>query len=129
MSIVPQIPQIFEGTLRQNLDPMGKHDDVDIWVTSLSAGQKQPLSLARAMLRRSKILVLDEGVPYEIIQGPAFEDTTIITIAHRLNTIIGCSRILVMHEGQVAEFDNPQNLLGNSNSLFFGLAKEAGLVY
>ncbi|KAJ7043446.1 P-loop containing nucleoside triphosphate hydrolase protein [Mycena alexandri] len=163
ISIVPQMPDLFEGTLRENIDPVGEHDDIDIWVAlghahlreyveslpegldapvreggqSLSSGQRQLLCFARALLRKSKILVLDEATSavdldtdkaiQEIIQGPAFEDVTIITIAHRLNTIIGGSRILVMDQGQVAEFDSPQTLLANKSTIFYSLATEAGL--
>ncbi|KAJ7077902.1 P-loop containing nucleoside triphosphate hydrolase protein [Mycena belliarum] len=163
ISIVPQMPDLFEGTLRENIDPVGQHDDVDIWValgqahlkeyveslpegldapvreggSSLSSGQKQLLCFARALLRKSKILVLDEATSavdldtdkaiQDIIQGPAFADVTIITIAHRLNTIMGGSRILVMDQGKVAEFDSPKNLLANKSSIFYSLATEAGL--
>ncbi|KAJ7634168.1 P-loop containing nucleoside triphosphate hydrolase protein [Mycena polygramma] len=163
ISIVPQMPDLFEGTLRENIDPIGEHDDADIWVAlrqahlgeyvenlpegldapvreggqSLSSGQRQLLCFARALLRKSKILVLDEATSavdldtdkaiQEIIQGPVFADVTIITIAHRLNTIIGGSRILVMDQGRVAEFDSPQNLLANKSSVFYSLATEAGL--
>ncbi|KAJ6474594.1 multidrug resistance-associated ABC transporter [Mycena vitilis] len=163
ISIVPQMPDMFEGTLRENIDPIGEHDDTDIWVAlrqahlkeyveslpegldapvreggqSLSSGQRQLLCFARALLRKSKILVLDEATSavdldtdkaiQEIIQGPVFADVTILTIAHRLNTIIGGSRILVMDQGRVAEFDSPQNLLANKSSVFYSLATEAGL--
>ncbi|KAJ7245130.1 multidrug resistance-associated ABC transporter [Mycena haematopus] len=163
ISIVPQMPDLFEGTLRENIDPIGEHADADIWVAlgqahlreyveslperldapvreggqSLSSGQRQLLCFARALLRKSKILVLDEATSavdldtdkaiQDIIQGPAFTNTTIITIAHRLNTIIGGSRILVMDQGKVAEFDTPQNLLANKSSIFYSLATEAGL--
>jgi len=163
ISIVPQMPDLFEGTLRENIDPIGEHDDADIWIAlgqahlreyveslperldapvreggqSLSSGQRQLLCFARALLRKSKVLVLDEATSavdldtdkaiQEIIQGPAFASTTIITIAHRLNTIIGGSRILVMDQGKVAEFDSPENLLANKSSIFYSLATEAGL--
>ncbi|KAJ7695169.1 metal resistance protein YCF1 [Mycena rosella] len=163
LTIVPQSPDMFEGTLRENIDPLGQHDDVDIWVAleqahlkeyieslaegldapvreggqSLSSGQRQLLCFARALLRKSKILVLDEATSavdldtdkaiQDIIQGPAFADVTIITIAHRLNTIIGGSRILVMDQGKVAELDTPQNLLADKSSIFYSLATEAGL--
>ncbi|KAJ7248513.1 P-loop containing nucleoside triphosphate hydrolase protein [Mycena rebaudengoi] len=164
ISIVPQIPELFEGTLRENCDPIGQHDDVEIWRAleqahlkeyveglpegldapvreggkSFSSGQRQLLCFARALLRKSKILVLDEATSavdldtdkaiQEIIQGPAFKDVTILTIAHRLATIMGGSRILVMDQGTVAEFDTPQNLLANKSSIFFSLAAEAGLI-
>ncbi|KAJ7767456.1 multidrug resistance-associated ABC transporter [Mycena maculata] len=163
ISIVPQNPDLFEGSLRENIDPLGEHLDVDIWVAlgqahlkeyveslpegldapvreggqSLSSGQRQLLCFARALLRKSKILVLDEATSavdldtdkaiQDIIQGPAFENVTILTIAHRLNTIINGTRILVMDQGKVAELDTPQNLLANKSSIFYSLATQAGL--
>ncbi|KAL1677546.1 P-loop containing nucleoside triphosphate hydrolase protein [Schizophyllum commune] len=164
ISIVPQSPDLFEGTLRENIDPVGEHQDADIWVAlgqahlkeyveslpgkldapvreggqSLSSGQRQLLCFARALLRKCKILVLDEATSavdldtdqaiQEIIRGPAFHDVTILTIAHRLNTIMESDRIMVMSDGRVAEIDTPQNLLAKGDSLFYSLANEAGLV-
>uniref|UniRef100_A0A8H8CHK1 Metal resistance protein YCF1 n=1 Tax=Psilocybe cubensis TaxID=181762 RepID=A0A8H8CHK1_PSICU len=164
LSIVPQSPDLFEGTLRDNIDPIGAHSDAEIWIaleqahlkdyvetlpekldapvreggSSLSAGQKQLLCFARALLRKSKILVLDEATSavdldtdkaiQEIIRGPAFANVTMLTIAHRLNTIMESDRVLVMDAGKVSELDTPNNLLGNSSSIFYSLAKEAGLV-
>jgi ATP-binding cassette subfamily C (CFTR/MRP) protein 1 len=93
--------------------------------------------LARALLRRSKVLVLDEATAAvdletdDLIQATIrsqFKDSTIVTIAHRLNTIIDYDRILVMDKGQVAEFDAPQTLLKNPTSIFYSMAKDAGLV-
>ncbi|KAG6828729.1 hypothetical protein H0H92_006917 [Tricholoma furcatifolium] len=164
ISIVPQSPDLFEGTLRENIDPVGEHSDADIWValsqshlkeyvdtlpegldapvreggSSLSAGQRQLLCFARALLRKSKILVLDEATSavdldtdqaiQEIIRGPAFADVTMFTIAHRLNTIIESDRVLVMDSGKIAEFDKPETLLSDKESIFYSLAHEAGLV-
>ncbi|KAF8074805.1 multidrug resistance-associated ABC transporter [Lyophyllum atratum] len=164
ISIVPQSPDLFEGTLRENIDPVGEHSDVDIWMalsqaylkeyvdtlpegldapvreggSSLSAGQRQLLCFARALLRKSKILVLDEATSavdldtdqaiQGIIKGPAFADVTILTIAHRLNTIIDSDRVLVMDSGKVAELDTPASLLANKASIFYSLAYEAGLI-
>jgi len=163
LSIVPQSPDLFEGTLRENIDPAGVYSDADIWIaleqahlkdyvesladkldasvreggSSLSAGQKQLLCFARALLRKSKILVLDEATSavdldtdkaiQEIIHGPAFADVTILTIAHRLNTILESNHVVVMDSGKIAEKDTPTNLLNNSSSIFYSLAKEAGL--
>ncbi|KAF7309660.1 hypothetical protein MIND_00337100 [Mycena indigotica] len=163
ISIVPQTPDLFEGSLRLNIDPIEKYSDAEIWVAleqahlkdyvqslpqgldapvreggqSLSSGQRQLLCFARALLRKSKILVLDEATSavdldtdkaiQEIIRGPAFEDVTILTIAHRLNTIMGGTHILVMSDGKVAEFEPPQALLTRPSSIFYSLAKEAGL--
>ncbi|KAF5388715.1 hypothetical protein D9757_004866 [Collybiopsis confluens] len=183
ISIVPQSPDLFEGTLRENIDPVGEHSDADIWDSlaqvhlkefveglpggqgldepvreggsSLSSGQRQLLCFARALLRKSKVLVLDEGnsmtlmlvesaeycavatsaidldtdaAIQDIIRGPAFKDVTVLTIAHRLNTIIDSDRVLVMDSGKVAEFDTPEKLLGKRDSIFYSLATDAGLV-
>ncbi|KAF9457511.1 multidrug resistance-associated ABC transporter [Collybia nuda] len=163
ISIVPQSPDLFEGTLRENIDPVGEHADSDIWTalsqahlkeyveglpegldapvreagSSLSAGQRQLLCFARALLRKSKILVLDEATSavdldtdraiQDIIRGPAFADVTIFTIAHRLNTIIESDRVLVMDSGKMAELDTPEQLLANKESIFYSLVHEAGL--
>ncbi|KAI9464554.1 P-loop containing nucleoside triphosphate hydrolase protein [Lactarius psammicola] len=145
MTIVPQSPDLFEGTV-------GEHQDADIWEalkqshlkeyvreggSSLSAGQRQLVCFARALLRKTKILVLDEATSavdletdkaiQDIIRGPQFKNTTILTIAHRLNTIMDSYRILVLDEGKVAEFDTPSTLLTKPESAFRSLAVEAGL--
>ncbi|THH19236.1 hypothetical protein EW146_g1884 [Bondarzewia mesenterica] len=163
LSIVPQSPDLFEGTMRENVDPVGEYQDADIWValsqchlkefvenlpegldapvreggSSLSAGQRQLICFARALLRKSKILVLDEATSavdletdkaiQEIIRGPQFEHVTMLIIAHRLNTIIDSDRVLVLDAGEVAEFDAPQTLLEKPESRFRSLAVEAGL--
>ncbi|KAI0065635.1 metal resistance protein YCF1 [Artomyces pyxidatus] len=163
ITIVPQSPDLFEGTIRENIDPVGEHQDVSIWEalsqahlkeyieslperldapvkeggSSLSAGQRQLICFARALLRKSKILVLDEATSavdletdraiQEIIRGPQFQDVTILTIAHRLNTIMDSDRVLVLDAGTIAEFDSPAELLAKPNSAFRSLAVEAGL--
>jgi ATP-binding cassette subfamily C (CFTR/MRP) protein 1 len=105
--------------------------------SNLSQGQKQLVSLARAMLTKSKILVLDEATAavdvktdellQETLRSDLFTDRTIITIAHRINTIIDCDRILVLQHGEVAEFGSPKSLI-ESRGQFYELAREAGLV-
>ncbi|KAL4264103.1 ATP-binding cassette transporter C [Pleurotus pulmonarius] len=163
IAIVPQSPDLFEGTLRDNIDPLNEYTDADIWQAltqshlkeyaeaqpekldapvregglSLSSGQRQLLCFARALLRKAKILVLDEATSavdldtdraiQEIIRGPAFADTTIFTIAHRLNTIMEYDRVLVLSNGQISELDTPSKLLEKKDSLFYSLAAEAGL--
>ncbi|CAE6428317.1 unnamed protein product [Rhizoctonia solani] len=163
ISIVPQEPQLFEGTIRENVDPTSEYDDGRIWEVleqahlrevvnnlpgaldaavkegglSLSSGQRQLICFARALLRNTKILILDEATSamdletdkaiQEIIRGPAFEGVTTLTIAHRLNTIVESDRILVLDGGQVAELEKPSNLLQNKASLFYALALEAGI--
>ncbi|KAL1943159.1 hypothetical protein VTO73DRAFT_4830 [Trametes versicolor] len=163
ISIVPQSPDLFEGTIRDNIDPTGASSDAEIWValeqthlksfvetlqggldamvreggSSLSSGQRQLLCFARALLRKSKILVLDEATSavdldtdraiQEIIRGPQFAHVTMLTIAHRVNTILESDRVLVLDAGKVVEFDSPKNLLANKQSAFHSLAVEAGL--
>ncbi|KAK9326402.1 P-loop containing nucleoside triphosphate hydrolase protein [Lipomyces orientalis] len=163
LAIIPQDSQAFEGTIRDNLDPAHAHDDTELWEvlelshlkehvskmdgglsarvaeagSNLSVGQRQLMSLARALLTPSKILVLDEATAAvdvetdQILQETIrkeFKDRTILTIAHRLNTIIDSDKIVVLSAGKVAEFDSPENLLANPNSMFYSLCKQGGLV-
>jgi ATP-binding cassette, subfamily C (CFTR/MRP), member 1 len=105
--------------------------------SNLSQGQKQLVSLARALLTDTNILVLDEATAavdvetdslvQETLRSDLFSQRTIITIAHRINTIIDCDRIVVLQKGEVAEFGTPSDLI-KSGGHFFKLAKEAGLV-
>lgn len=100
-------------------------------------GQRQLVCLARALLRKNtKILVLDEATAAidvetdRLIQESIreyFGHCTILTIAHRLNTILDYDKILVMDKGEVKELDTPRNLLSDPNSLFYSLAKSAGI--
>lgn len=161
LAIIPQDPQLWEGTLRDNVDPGEKYSDEALWkaldqarlkdhVSSLdggldamltegasnfSAGQRQLLCVARALLRGSKILVLDEATSsvdlttddqiQEVVRKE-FKGTT-LTIAHRLNTILDSDRVLVLKDGEIAELDSPEILLKNKQSIFFSMAVEAGL--
>ena len=147
LALVPQDPVIFSGTVRANLDPFDAvGGDAYIWQAleqagmadtirhmagcldaeisegggNLSTGQRQLLCMARALLRRTKILVLDEATSNvdsstdQLIQSTirtAFKDCTVLTIAHRLNTIIDSDRIMVLDAGQLVEFDSPATLL------------------
>ena len=163
LTIIPQDPVLFSGSLRMNLDPFGAHSDRQLWNSlelahlrtyatslpggldfmvsegggNLSVGQRQLLCLARACLRKTKILFLDEATAAvdletdDLIQATIrneFSGSTILTIAHRINTIMDSDKVVVMEEGRVKEVDSPENLLNNENSLFYSLAKEAGLV-
>ena len=92
---------------------------------------------ARALLRKTKILVLDEATAAVDLETDSliqttirkeFKDCTILTIAHRLNTIMDSTRVLVLERGQIGEFDSPNNLLQNSQSIFHSLAKDARLL-
>ncbi|KAJ1919724.1 hypothetical protein IWQ60_007176 [Tieghemiomyces parasiticus] len=160
LSIIPQDPVLFTGTLRENLDPFGTYtDDAELWrvlenahlkdyVTSLedgleyrvhqggenfSVGQRQLICLARALLRRASVLVLDEATAAidvetdKIIQETIrreFSHCTILTIAHRINTVLDNDRIIVMEAGKIVEFDTPANLLADKQSVFSSLASE-----
>lgn len=103
--------------------------------SNLSSGQRQLLCLARALLKPSKVLVLDEATAAvdmqtdKIIQETIrseFKDKTILTIAHRLDTIMDSDRVLVLDKGEVREFDTPANLLKNVDGIFYSLCKEGG---
>lgn len=169
LAIIPQDSQAFEGTLRQNLDPLNQHSDEELWRVlehshlkehvmrfelaegehnrlaykiseggaNLSAGQKQLMCLARALLNPSRILVLDEAtaavdsqtdkVVQETIRSE-FKDRTIVTIAHRLDTVMDSDRILTLDNGRVREFDTPQRLLDDHNSIFYTMCKQGGYI-
>jgi len=104
--------------------------------SNLSQGQRQLVSLARALLAPSNILVLDEATAavdvetdallQATLRSPLFSKRTIITIAHRINTILDSDRIVVLEQGKVMEFDTPKKLV-ESRGLFWKLVKEAGL--
>jgi ABC-type multidrug transport system fused ATPase/permease subunit len=160
LSIIPQDPCIFDGNVRHNIDPFGKYPDHQIWETlkrvhladaihqlpngldseladegaNFSLGQRQLLCVARAILRRSKILLLDEAsssIDLEtdyLLQKTLrteFADCTTITIAHRLATIMDSDRVMVLEGGQLKEFDSPSSLLSNPHSLFSSLHQQA----
>uniref|UniRef100_H3G9K9 Uncharacterized protein n=1 Tax=Phytophthora ramorum TaxID=164328 RepID=H3G9K9_PHYRM len=162
LAIIPQDPVLFSGPLRDNLDPFGEYSDAEVWavlrqvhladtVTSwgaglqftlsekgdnLSVGQRQLLCIGRALLKNSKIVVLDEATANvdsatdNLIQGTireTFADKTVLIIAHRINTIMHCNKIAVMDAGQVAEFGPPSELLGQPTSIFASLAKRSVL--
>ncbi|XP_057457925.1 putative ABC transporter C family member 15 [Lotus japonicus] len=159
LSIIPQDPALFEGTVRGNLDPLEQYSDIEVWEAldkcqlghlvrakegkldspvvengdNWSAGQRQLFCLGRALLKKSSILVLDEatasvdsatdGVIQDII-SEEFKDRTVVTIAHRIHTVIDSDLVLVLSDGRVAEFDEPSKLLEREDSFFFKLIKE-----
>ena len=158
LSIIPQDPILFTGTVRSNLDPFNESEDREIWdaiekvhlteaikklngldgpVTeggeNFSVGQRQLICLARALLRKAKILVMDEATSNVDIETDSliqktireeFKDRTVLTIAHRINTILDNDKILVMKAGVVIEFASPKELLENKNSHFYGMVNE-----
>ncbi|KAI1866951.1 hypothetical protein JX265_007527 [Neoarthrinium moseri] len=162
LAIIPQDAALFEGTVRDNLDPGHVHDDTELWSvleharlkdhvatmdggleakineggSNLSQGQRQLISLARAMLTPSNILVLDEATAavdvetdaalQTTLRSPLFAHRTIITVAHRINTILDSDRVVVLDKGEVVEFDTPQELI-KRKGIFYGLVKQSGL--
>ncbi|KAF9104630.1 hypothetical protein BGX29_001523 [Mortierella sp. GBA35] len=161
LAIIPQDPVLFSGTIRSNLDPFEKRTDQELWevlersdlktyVTSceggldsqvtefgenLSVGQRQLLCLARAMLTRARVIIMDEAtasvdVATDVMLQKAirvdFAQSTVLTIAHRLNTVIDYSRVLVLDHGEIKEFDTPANLLSRPDSVFSSMVDETG---
>ncbi|EFA78278.1 ABC transporter C family protein [Heterostelium album PN500] len=157
LAVIPQDPFIFSGTIRANIDPFHERSDSQIWdalekvqlksvVSSmpfglstemqqggeLSVGQRQLLCLCRALLRNSKIVLMDEAtasLDYEtdaIIKKTIkdnFSNSTVLTIAHRLDTIYDSNRILVVDKGRLAEFDTPTALTNNPESRYTQLLR------
>ncbi|CAM1312341.1 ABCC4 (predicted) [Pycnogonum litorale] len=161
VSVIPQEPLLFADTLRYNLDPFEEYQDFDLWTalnnvnlketvsklsnglntrmrdggTNLSYGQRQLVCLARVILKKNNILILDEATSNvdnktdSLIQRTVrskFRDCTVITIAHRLNTVIDCDRILVMDKGRIVEFDSPRVLARNENSVLYKMIQDTG---
>uniref|UniRef100_A0A8K9XBN4 ATP-binding cassette, sub-family C (CFTR/MRP), member 12 n=1 Tax=Oncorhynchus mykiss TaxID=8022 RepID=A0A8K9XBN4_ONCMY len=163
LSVIPQDPVLFIGTVRYNLDPFNNYSDEDIWsaldktfmkhtISSLpeklqsevvengenfSVGERQLMCMARALLRNSKIILLDEATASidsetdSLIQHTirdAFQDCTMLTIAHRINTVLESDRILVMDAGRVVECDSPEVLMQRPDSQFAALLTAANTV-
>lgn len=153
IAIIPQTPLLFTGSLRYNLDPFDDFTDFDIWNslkqiqlydkikhhplllsqpvseggTNFSVGERQLLCFARAILRHSSILVLDEATAsvdpetdsiIQLMIRSVFTQSTVLTIAHRISTIIDYDRIIVLDSGSIIEFDSPSVLLQNPDSVF-----------
>ncbi|XP_063704489.1 probable multidrug resistance-associated protein lethal(2)03659 [Culicoides brevitarsis] len=161
ISIIPQDPILFSGTMRSNLDPFEEKTDAELWqaleqvelkeeVASLtggleckmsdggsnfSMGQRQLVCLARALLRNNKILILDEATANVDPETDKFIQTTIrekfghctvLTIAHRLHTVMDSDKVLVMDAGQVIEFDHPHVLMQNRDGMLRKLVDKTG---
>jgi len=162
LTVIPQDPVLFSGTLRFNLDPFRRYTDSEIWraleyanlkefaqsqpsrlnyvITeggeNISVGQRQLICLARALLRKSKVFVLDEATAAVDLGTDAliqktireeFRDSTVLTIAHRLNTIMDYDRIIVLENGRIKECDSPQALMADRKSVFYSMVQCANL--
>ncbi|KAF9483592.1 multidrug resistance-associated ABC transporter [Pholiota conissans] len=165
ITIIPQTPELLSGTLRENLDPFDQNDDavlnsalqaaglfslqedageaslaLDTKIASgggnLSVGQRQIIALARAMIRGSKLLMLDEAtsaidyktdaVIQHTLRTQLPKDVTVLTIAHRLQTIMDSDKIMVLDSGRIAEYGKPIDLLMNEKGLLRALVDESG---
>ncbi|GMF36183.1 unnamed protein product [Phytophthora lilii] len=161
LSIIPQSPVLFKGALRAYMDPFDEFTDAAIWsalekvdmkaqVSALegqlayelsengenfSVGERQMLCMARALLTRSRIVVMDEATAsidhaterkLQDMISREFGDATVLTIAHRLGTVLDSDRIMVLSDGRVVEFDSPRRLVKSGNGVFYELAREGG---
>nr|CAI5823647.1 unnamed protein product [Callosobruchus analis] len=147
---------MFSGTIRANVDPLGDFTDEEIWKTlhkvhldshvpelecsmedtNFSTGQRQLICLARAIIRKNKIVVLDEAtanmdpdteflIQKTIVEN--FSSATVFIIAHRLHSILDCHKVMVMDKGEIIEFEDPLVLMEDRNSLFAQMLRNAGL--
>ncbi|XP_063890892.1 ATP-binding cassette sub-family C member 4 [Helicoverpa armigera] len=161
LSIIPQEPVLFSGTMRHNLDPFDEYPDQVLWRAleevelkeavaelpaglsshmsegggNFSVGQRQLVCLARAIVRRNKLLVLDEATANVDPQTDAliqntirnkFAECTVLTIAHRLHTVMDSDKVLVMDAGRMVEFDHPHILLQNADGILRGMVDQTG---
>ncbi|KAF7340454.1 Multidrug resistance-associated ABC transporter protein [Mycena venus] len=165
ITIIPQVPELLAGSLRANLDPFGQYDDaelnyalraaglfalqsemdegritldsaISLGGSNLSIGQRQIFALARAIVRKSKILILDEAtsaIDYttdSIIQNSLRTelrgDVSLITVAHRLQTVMDADKIMVLDAGRIVEFNSPKELLKIKDGKLRALVDESG---
>lgn len=156
IAIIPQDPIMFSGSIRSNIDPLNEYSDEDIWKTlhkihmdsvissidtgletmNFSTGQRQLICLARAIMKKSKIVVLDEATAnmdpntekmiHKIILDN-FVNCTLLIIAHRLESILDCNKVMVLEKGEIIEFAPPFVLLEDKSSMFATMIKNAGI--
>ncbi|OZJ06966.1 hypothetical protein BZG36_00075 [Bifiguratus adelaidae] len=163
LTIIPQDPVLFSGTLRSNLDPFDQHDDAKLWTalkrahlidedntngeiknleapvsengSNFSQGQRQLIALARALVKRSKLIIMDEATSsvdfdtdHKIQQTirEEFVDSSLLCVAHRIRTVADYDRILVLDHGQIMEYDTPYNLMSKEDGLFRSMCERSG---
>ena len=159
MAVIAQDPVLFGGSLRRNLDPFSVQTDLDLWTaleevqlkamveklpgqlkyrvnetgSNFSVGERQLVCLARALVQKSKIIIMDEATAnvdfktdnliQEVIRHK-FKDSTVLTIAHRLNTIMDYDKVLILDGGRMVEFDKPEILI-QDGGIFAELVKNS----
>ena len=161
LTYIPQDPILMEGSLKFNIDPFNLYENekiieilkrvgfdynerddeildrhIEVNGNNLSIGEKQLICIVRAILKKTKILIMDEATAnidvkteekiQEILDN-TFNDCTILTIAHRIKTILNYDKILVLEKGKILEFDSPKNLLENKDSYFYKLFEKSSL--
>ncbi|KAL5254948.1 hypothetical protein ACHWQZ_G014413 [Mnemiopsis leidyi] len=158
LSILPQQPLVFSGSIRDNIDPFNKYTDLEIIeslkkcqlheflegdnslnrkisLKTLSSGESQLFSLARLLLNKSKIFCFDEATSnvdldtdksIQKVIREELKDLTVVTVAHRIETIIDYDRVLVLSRGQIVEDGKPKELIRNNSSSFRNLAAQSG---
>ncbi|CAI2164969.1 18561_t:CDS:10 [Funneliformis geosporum] len=135
LTIIPQDPVLFSGTLRSNLDPFGEHNDVDLWNAIRRAHlideDKSPSSQSTSRT----VIIMDEATASvdfktdKMIQETIrteFKDSTLLCIAHRLRTVVDYDKILVLDDGRIVEFDHPYSLIQDPNSFFRSMCERSG---
>lgn len=175
LTIIPQDPVLFSGTLRSNLDPFGQYEDAELWAAlkrshlidhqlendsnsvqssngssvenitldspvvsngnNFSQGQRQLIALARALVKRTSLIILDEATSsvdfdtdhqiQETIRKE-FTESTLLCIAHRIRTVADYDRILVLDHGEVKEFASPYELMTRDGSIFQQMCERSG---
>ncbi|KAH9071759.1 multidrug resistance-associated protein 1, partial [Aphanomyces euteiches] len=143
LSIITQSPVLFKGTFRNYLDPFSEYADEELWQVLkkvglddlVGVGERQMLCMGRALLSESKVVVMDEATAAIDAETDAklqkvikteFKDATVLTIAHRLDTVLDGDRIMVLDAGRIVQFDTPMRLIAKGQGHFFQLAKEGG---
>ncbi|XP_043334064.1 ATP-binding cassette sub-family C member 4-like isoform X7 [Cervus canadensis] len=161
MSVVPQEAVLFTGTMRKNLDPFDEHTNEELWDaleevrlkeiieslpdkmdtelvesgSNLSVGQRQLLCLARGILRKNQILIIDNATSHvdprtdELIQKnirEKFSQCTVLTITHRLSTVIDSEWIMVWDSGRLDDYDEPYTMLQERDGLFYKMVQQLG---
>ena len=159
ISLIPQDPKLINGSLRENIDPLNKYPDdeishllnlmglaylldengkLDVEIeadySNMSVGEKQLICIARAMLKNSKIIIMDaanSSFDYKtdmLIQKNLmqyFEGCTLITIAHKIKTVMNHDRIIVLKDGELVESGKPEELIAKKKGLFYELYKQS----